>query len=722
MRHILVGDGCSPANLQTMMSSDLSCANAAQAWSSASTFRMPVTAAWFRCTCLSLLFTLGCGSTENSDASAPSDDTTPAESPASTPDADSSLEDPGEPTELIEPDDVAAGPVDSPAPSPAPNALCDRLTYELEAPTAPIDYLVVVNLDRSDEQGLSQAEALLGRIVDRLAEPNNNDFLHVYWPALLAEPERLEENPLRINFTQLPTAAVDSEELEHVLRPATISYRPVQPRLDASLQVVSFRKKETDDSFCATTDQPCVSTADRRAIAATLLDETAGAGWQLHVVQASGACDAASSSAAPLVEALATESGGQIVDYCVDSALDSFLSEVDAALSLPLDECQLALPDLVGTRAFGSTQLNVSAVGPEGDTSMPLVEGGAGCDGYTLNRAINPTAVTLCPEFCSAPAERRTLSVEIGCEAACERLSTGAKLREASLDLVVGIDSSGSMREEQELVEENLGRFLEILEASGIDIRVILLAGRQFPVPADVRVLSLPLAIDSITGWDVMIDRFDEYGGYLRAGVPAQYLLITDDDTRIHPSPSLPGMPPSPEEFVGQMEALLNSPFIYHSISSPGDSFQPCEGDHGAAARAGMAQLEAVDLTGGTQLSICTPDWAPLFDTFAEALLETVPASCEFELPPAPGDAAYSTSGTDVQFAGLDDPTVYTVPATISAETCGADGGWYFDDRSEPTSVHFCDNTCEAVARSKLPALTIALGCEIDQPIPPDLR
>ncbi|MGA9522274.1 MAG: hypothetical protein WBV82_12460, partial [Myxococcaceae bacterium] len=62
-------------------------------------------------------------------------------------------------------------------------------------------------------------------------------------------------------------------------------------------------------------------------------------------------------------------------------------------------------------------------------------------------------------------------------EEACESLSDEASLTKKPVDIIVVIDNSGSMTAEIVAVENNINvNFAQIIEQSGIDYRVILLA------------------------------------------------------------------------------------------------------------------------------------------------------------------------------------------------------------------------------------------------------
>ena len=52
-----------------------------------------------------------------------------------------------------------------------------------------------------------------------------------------------------------------------------------------------------------------------------------------------------------------------------------------------------------------------------------------------------------------------------------------------------------------------------------------------------------------------------------------------------------------------------------------------------------------------------------------------------------------------------------TIPQVASAADCGAEGGWYYDDPQNPTTLHLCPATCEMVQADENGALKVVLGC-----------
>lgn len=50
------------------------------------------------------------------------------------------------------------------------------------------------------------------------------------------------------------------------------------------------------------------------------------------------------------------------------------------------------------------------------------------------------------------------------------------------------------------------------------------------------------------------------------------------------------------------------------------------------------------------------------------------------------------------------------LPRVSDASKCGAQGGWHYDDASQPTRIVLCPSSCGATAAGG--TLEIALGCQ----------
>ena len=105
------------------------------------------------------------------------------------------------------------------------------------------------------------------------------------------------------------------------------------------------------------------------------------------------------------------------------------------------------------------------------------------------------------------------------------------------------------------------------------------------------------------------------------------------------------------------------------------------------------------------QLSICEPDWSPLFASLRERISLSDPVPCTFALP-SPGDQ-YEVDYTAISVRSVTGAASSAVPAVFDAAACGPEGGWYLDNRANPTAMLLCPTTCAADAD----AVEVDLSC-----------
>ncbi len=86
---------------------------------------------------------------------------------------------------------------------------------------------------------------------------------------------------------------------------------------------------------------------------------------------------------------------------------------------------------------------------------------------------------------------------------------------------------------------------------------------------------------------------------------------------------------------------------------------------------------------------------------------------CEWEIPPPPTGEKFNRDMVNVQFS----PTASTSDAVIigrvdTAESCGTEGGWYYDNPDDPTRIIACPETCTAIQTAERAKIDILFGCQ----------
>jgi len=340
---------------------------------------------------------------------------------------------------------------------------------------------------------------------------------------------------------------------------------------------------------------------------------------------------------------------------------------------------------------------------------------------------------------------------------ACTGVTAEATLEALPVDIIWMVDNSNSMEPSIAEVKAGLNDFADLIAASDLDYRVILLSKRG-TAPLEICVPE-PLAGDAACGngprffqssVDVLstqpLEQFlgtlGQTDGYMfgqaRGGEPwAQELrleatktivVVTDDNARLsatafqtfaggqNPFNSLT-LPP------GILEPTYNGMFdgfLFSGIYGWGDPNDPsviCQyPDTSSPPSAGPTYTTLVQLSGGVRAKICdgAPAWASFFDSVAQAVLQSSEVDCVLEIPPPPQGETLDVDKVNVQLVSGNDATV--VPGVGSEADCGGGEGWYYDDPVAPTHVVLCPTSCEQaqqLAGPKQPGkVEVLFGCD----------
>lgn len=289
----------------------------------------------------------------------------------------------------------------------------------------------------------------------------------------------------------------------------------------------------------------------------------------------------------------------------------------------------------------------------------------------------------------------------------------------APVDIIWVVDTSGSMSEEAERVQENMANFATSIGAVGIDWRVVMISTEDYvSVPSslasDARYRLIDRPVSSSEPLRALLDEFPRYSDFLRPSALTHFVAVTDDNSDLEW-----------ESFRDTMRTNLGHNFIFHTISSEevmgGGGFPggnactlggfPPEG----AAEAGIEYWELAQATGGLTLSICTPasEWTRLFELLTAAVAVPVSIPCEFEIPEPPVGEMLDLNRVNVRFtpAGAPSGTVFPYVGTPDGAECGM-GGWYYDDVTSPTRIILCPSSCNAVTSSSGGRVDVELGCQ----------
>jgi len=303
-----------------------------------------------------------------------------------------------------------------------------------------------------------------------------------------------------------------------------------------------------------------------------------------------------------------------------------------------------------------------------------------------------------------------------GGEDSCASTSVEAMAVEAPADIIWVVDQSGSMDQETEYVQAKINDFAALIEQSGVDYRVVMIAepdgGNSICVPPPLagpdcgnaaKFRLVPEGVGSHNGPAIFLASYDQYSDFLRPEATKHIVFVTDDDSGTDAS-----------EFLTSVQALapmgmFDSLYI-HGIYAFGNGGNGCEGPFGSGAQEGEVYTELIATTMGAAGVICEDDWTTVFTEITTAVLAGSQVPCELVIPEPTEGETLDTSKVNVTFEPGSGPE-QTLPKVANEAACGTDGGWYYDDNVDPTKIILCGDVCATVEADPAGKLSIAIGC-----------
>lgn len=397
----------------------------------------------------------------------------------------------------------------------------------------------------------------------------------------------------------------------------------------------------------------------------------------------------------PVVQSLEIISRGKItlelLAFCIVRAPDAAAAKADATCTQGSTP-PYSFPDLRGPLAGGASidlPVTYTPLDP-GARGVFLRIGSNAQNDPVVVVELGATTVTWPPEECSA-----------------QGITTAEELTLPS-DILWVIDSSGSMAEENDLVQDNLNAFSTGISASGIDHHVIVIGdSNEITVPPPLggssRFLHVDDAVDSNEALQQILDHYPDYQSFLRPDSVKHIVAVSDDNSDL-----------TATAFTNALNNLTNPGFeptwVFHSIVAYGDvALIGCATTTSWGAAIGTEYLALSASTGGITFPICEADWSPVFDEIENSVVVESYLPCELELPTPPPGKTLDTAIMAVVYAQPGHQP-QQLPRVADASACSP-GGWYLDNPSTPTHILICPASCDQLRSSGDGWLEVVVGC-----------
>jgi len=315
-------------------------------------------------------------------------------------------------------------------------------------------------------------------------------------------------------------------------------------------------------------------------------------------------------------------------------------------------------------------------------------------------------------------------------DAACAKATVAAS--RPPVDVIVAVDTSGSMQEESVNVQNNINKMSDYLKASGVDYRVVMIATPPNPLfpppfgPPSICVppplggascasnpplyRQVPETIGSTNALAKILSTYDSSGkwnDFLRPEAFKAFIVVTDDNAT-SPTP-VPVHTTFDTELLkrgsGTFGTSTARKYIFYPICGAKDS-DPTQVCGSGMVNNGQTYVDLAKLTGGRTYQLCTTDFGPAFSGVGKGLAAAV--ACEILVPKPPAGETFDPTKVNVTYT----PTS-GAPVTIEQDTTkpcesGANGWQYNTDK---TKILLCGDICAKLKADPTAKITVELGC-----------
>jgi hypothetical protein len=321
----------------------------------------------------------------------------------------------------------------------------------------------------------------------------------------------------------------------------------------------------------------------------------------------------------------------------------------------------------------------------------------------------------------------------------CAGVTSTTTSEKQPADIIIAVDTSGSMSEESAEVQQNLNNFATIITNSGIDVHVVLIADANVCIPAPLGSGSCGGADELLPGYrhvvqtvnsndalQVILNTYPQWQPSLRANATKTFLVVTDDNSDM-----------SAADFTNQLLALdppTFQGFLFHGIvansdvldcfgfTCPNNPPNPCcyspgpIGCDSYGAAEGTVYKQLTMQTMGITGDLCAQEFDPIFQAMAEGVITASQLSCEYPIPEPPMGETFNPAQTNVLYTPggqMQAQPIYHVPGGVN--DCGPMGGWYYDDPSNPTMIIVCPATCDILQGDTMGKVDVEFGCDTEE-------
>jgi hypothetical protein len=308
----------------------------------------------------------------------------------------------------------------------------------------------------------------------------------------------------------------------------------------------------------------------------------------------------------------------------------------------------------------------------------------------------------------------------------CAAVSETAQNELLPVDIIFAVDTSGSMIEEKNFVQQNMNIFSQQIFLANIDSHVVMIADPSpdgpcvnVPLgsgqcPNDTKLpdyLHVNQGVGSSNALEIILSTQPQWATSIRPGSIKHLVVVSDDDSSM-------GATAFDEAFKAidpdYADYFFHAIVAYENPDPLECSFLGatcCAGFIPLSADIGQVYLDLVNLTGGVSGDLCEQQFGPVFNQIAQSVLGSTPLACEWDIPDPPDGDTFDPTKVNVELLlnGMQQSIYYV---ENEAACAGGDGWYYFPDNVNPQTIRICPATCASVQAAEQASVDILFGCE----------
>lgn len=307
----------------------------------------------------------------------------------------------------------------------------------------------------------------------------------------------------------------------------------------------------------------------------------------------------------------------------------------------------------------------------------------------------------------------------------CAAVSETAQNQYAPVDIIFAIDTSGSMSDEKNFVQQNMNIFSQQIFLANIDYHVVMVAESSpegpcvnVPLgsgqcPNDSKPPTYVHIVDGVGSTNALariLATQPQWGPSIRPNSVKHLVVVSDDESDMDAATfdaAFKALDPSYTDYFFHAIVAFEAPNELECFGGADCclSFIPL------SEEVGQVYLDLVQLTGGVAGDLCDQQFGPVFTEIAQSVQTTVPLACEWEIPPPPEGETFDPTkvNVEIEIDGVPESIYYVAN---EAACNGGDGWYYFPDAITPQTIRICPATCTHVQDASEASVDILFGCD----------